>query len=124
MKQIVEELKGLITFKNTTDQNDIVLIAAKEPQMLLFAHVGEIERDSSRKEEWWHVPLTVLSIPLQQMTWTLRTEQMTGKEIFTMGGNERFVQAVDLSENDLTATVEKMETKKKTIKQSGLKRVK
>jgi hypothetical protein len=29
------------------------------------------------------------------MTWTLRTAQMTGQEIFTMGGEERFVQAVD-----------------------------
>ena len=124
MKKLVEELKGLIKFKKTTDQNDIVLIAAKEPQMLFFAHVGVIERDSSRKEEWWHVPLTVLSIPLQKLTWTLRTEQMTGKEIFTMGGNERFVQAVDLSENDLTATIEKTVSKTKKIKKSGLKRVK
>lgn len=124
MKKFVEELKGLIKFKETTGQNDIVLVAAKEPQMLFFAHVGEIERDSSRKEEWWHVPLTVLSIPLQKMTWTLRTEQMTGKEIFTMGGNDRFVQAIDLSENDLTTTIEKTVRSTKTIKKSGLKRVK
>lgn len=124
MQQLVEELKALIQFKDTTDLNDIVLIAAKEPKMLFFAHVGLIERDDSRKEEWWHVPLTVLSIPLQKMTWTLRTEQMTGKEIFTMGGNERFIQAVDLTVDDLPAVVEKTISKTKQLKKSGLKRVK
>jgi len=121
MQQIIDELKGLVTFKDTTEINDIVLIAAKEPQMLFFAHVGGIERDNSRKEEWWHVDLTMLSLPVQKMTWTLRTEQMTGKEIFTMGGNERFVQAVDLSSNKLPASTDGI-TKK--VNKGRLKRVK
>ncbi len=95
MQKIVEELKQLIPFKDTTDIGDTILIVAKEPQMLVYAHVDDIERDTSRKDEWWHVHLTMLAIPLQKMTWTLRTEQMTGKEIFTMGGEERFVKAVD-----------------------------
>ncbi len=30
------------------------------------------------------------------MVWTLRTPQFTGMEVFTMGGEERFVKAVDL----------------------------
>jgi hypothetical protein len=98
MKKIVEELKQLIAFKQTTDVGDIVLIAAKEPRMLFYAYVNKIERDSSRKEEWWHLHLTLLSVPLQKITWTLRTEQMSGQEIFTMGGEERFLQAVDLGD--------------------------
>ena len=98
MKRIVEELKQLISFKKTTDVGDIVLIAAKEPKMLFYGYINKIERDSSRKDEWWHLSLTLLSVPLQKMTWTLRTEQMTGQEIFTMGGEERFLQAVDLGE--------------------------
>jgi hypothetical protein len=98
MNKIVEELKQLITFKKTTEADDIVLIAAKEPKMLFYAYVNKIERDSSRKDEWWHLSLTILSVPLQKITWTLRTEQMSGQEIFTMGGEERFLQAVDLGD--------------------------
>jgi hypothetical protein len=98
MKKIVEELKQLVAFKQTTDVGDVVLIAAKEPKMLFYAYVQKIERDSSRKDEWWHLHLTILSVPLQKITWTLRTEQMSGREIFTMGGEERFLQAVDFGE--------------------------
>jgi hypothetical protein len=98
MKKIVEELKNLISFKETTNAGDIVMIAAKEPKMLFYAYVNKIERDASRKDEWWHVHLTLLSVPLQKITWTLRTEQMNGDEIFTMGGEERFVKAVELGE--------------------------
>lgn len=95
MHKLVEELKGLLTFKDTTDIGDIVLIVAKEPQMLLYALVRDIERDTSRRDEWWQVHLSFLAIPIQQTTWTLRTEQMTGMETFTMGGEERFVKAID-----------------------------
>ncbi len=98
MKKIVEELKQLVAFKNTTNAGDVVLIAAKEPKMLFYAYVNKIEPDSSRKDEWWHLHLTLLSVPLQKITWTLRSEQMSGQEIFTMGGEERFLQAVDLGE--------------------------
>lgn len=97
MQKFVNELKELIEFKDTTEPGDIVLIAAKEPQMLMYAMVTGIERDSSRKDEWWHIHLSVLTLPIQQMTWTLRTPQMTGLEIFTMGGEERFVKAVRFS---------------------------
>lgn len=98
MNKIVEELKQLIAFKQTTEAGDVVLIAAKEPRMLFYAYVNKIERDSSRKDEWWHLHLTLLSVPQQKITWTLRSEQMTGQEIFTMGGEERFLQAVDFGE--------------------------
>lgn len=97
MEQFVNELKKLISFKDSTAAGDIVLIAAKEPQMLVYAKVTAIERDFSRKDEWWHIHLSILSIPLQKMVWTLRTPQMTGMEIFTMGGEERFVKAVEFN---------------------------
>ena len=121
MQKIVEELKQLIPFKDTTDIGDIIVIAAKEPQLLVYAHVNDIERDTSRRDEWWHLHLTMLSIPLQKMTWTLRTEQMTGKEIFTMGGEERFVKAVDFGKQGDTHSSGMSKTKKKI---SPLKRVK
>ncbi len=95
MEKLVKELKNVIKFKDSTAVGDIVLIVAKQPEMLVYAYVTSIERDSSRKDEWWNIGINVLSLPPQHMTWTLRTEQMTGMEIFTMGGEERFIKAVD-----------------------------
>ena len=96
MEKILAELKKIVKFKDSTDIGDLVLIVAKEPQVSAFyALVTDIERDTSRKNEWWHVSLTLLSIPPQEITWTLRTPQFTGMEVFTMGGEERFVKAVD-----------------------------
>jgi len=92
--------------------------------MLAYAHVGNIERDSSRKDEWWHVKMKILSIPLQEVTWTLRTEQLTGQEIFTMGGEERFIKAVDFNSanKNLSSKGSSPNSKKGNI--SPLKRVK
>ncbi len=121
MHAFVNELKKLVPFKDTTEIGDIVLIAAKKPEMLVYARVTDIERDTSRKDEWWHVHLAMLAIPIQNMTWTLRTPQMTGMEVFTMGGEERFVKAVDFEsfkKESLQAGTEK------TAKIKQLKRVK
>lgn len=96
MQKIITELKQIVRFKDSTDIGDLVLIVAKDPQLSVFyALVTDIERDTSRKNEWWHVGLTLLSLPPQEMTWTLRTPQLTGMEVFTMGGEERFIKAVD-----------------------------
>lgn len=116
MQKIVEELKQVVNFKTTTEPGDIVLIAAKEPQMLLYAHVSKVERDSNRKDEWWHVQMDVLSIPLQSISWTLRTEQMTGQEVFTMGGEERFLAAVQFQVPDPTPSTEKSKAKISPLK--------
>jgi len=94
MEQLVGELKKIMAFKPTTIVGDIVIVAAKKPQMLVYAMVGDIERDQTRKAEWWHVTLHLLSMPMQTVVWTLRTAQFTGQEIFTMGGEGRFIQAV------------------------------
>jgi len=96
MEQLVAELKNILPLKATTECGDIVVIAAKQPQMLLYAMVGDIVRDQTRREEWWHVTLHLLSIPIQTVVWTLRSPQFTGQEIFTMGGEGRFIQAVQL----------------------------
>jgi len=96
MEQLVAELKKILPFKETTESGDIVLVAAKQPQMLLYAVVGDIVRDQTRKAEWWHVTLHLLSLPIQTVVWTLRTPQFTGQEIFTMGGEGRFIQAIRL----------------------------
>ncbi len=96
MEKIAEELKKILPLKETTEVGDVVIIAAQEPQMLNYAIVNNIERDDSRKNEWWHVTMNLLTVPIQKVTWTLRTPQFTGQEIFTMGGHGRFIQAVDI----------------------------
>ncbi len=98
MEKLVAELKEIIDFKETTEVGDIVLIVAKEPQILVYALVTGIERDTSRRDEWWHVEMRLLTVPVQPVTWTLRMAQFTGQEIFTMGGEQRFVKAVRFPE--------------------------
>jgi len=95
MDKIVNDLKRLVTFKETIKTGDIVLIAAKKPQMLVYAVVSNIVRDDTKRDEWWHVSMHILSLPPRDVTWTLRREQMTGQEIFAMDGEPRFMKAVD-----------------------------
>lgn len=122
MENLVEELKAVVPLKPTTDINDIVLIVGQKPQMILYAMVNSIERDSQKKDEWWNIGLTFLTVPLQKVVWTLRTVQMTGQEIFTMGGEKRFFQAVEIDKISTLSPKEMVSLeKKKTI---GLKRVK
>ena len=121
MEKFVTELKQIIPFKDSTECGDIVLIAVKEPPTLLYALVTSIERDIGRKDEWWHVGMSMLTVPPQQITWTLRTLQMTGMEVFTMGGEERFVKAVDFGIIKSPSTGTTLKDKGKNI---GLKRVK
>jgi len=97
MEKIVNDLKRLVPFKDTVKRGDIVLIAAKKPQMLVYAVVGDIVRDESKRDEWWHVKMNILSLPPREVTWTLRVEHMTGQEIFSMEGEQRFMKAVDFA---------------------------
>lgn len=97
MENLVEELKKAVAFKKETEIGDIVLIVIDSPRSVLYARVSDFERDDSRRDEWWLVSLQLLTVPPQEVKWTLRREQFTGREIFTMGGDKRFIQAVDLA---------------------------
>ena len=97
MEKLAADLKKIMPFKDTTEPGDIVLIAAREPEMLVYASVGEILRDETRKDEWWHLTLHILTVPPQTVVWTLREPQFTGREIFTMAGEARFVKAVEFA---------------------------
>ncbi|MCW5211807.1 hypothetical protein VU04_02725 [Desulfobulbus sp. TB] len=94
MEKLVQELKKLLPLKETTDVGDIVLVVIEETEMVGYALITGIEPDNTRKDEWWEVQMQLLSVPLQPLVWTLRTEQFTGQENFTMGGKGRFIQAV------------------------------
>ena len=124
MKDLVEELKKYVPFKETTEPGDIVLLVGKEAQLLTYAVVTAIDRDKSRKDEWWHVSMQILSVPLQPVVWTLRVEQFTGQEIFTMGGEERFVKAVAVGDIKPAATTPTADRKRPGVKKGGLRRIK
>jgi hypothetical protein len=96
MEQFVEELKKQVKFKDTTEVGDLVLIVTETPQACLYGLVCGFERDQRKRDEWWRITLQVLTIPPQEVSWILRPEQFTGREIFTMGGDKRFLKAVDL----------------------------
>ncbi len=129
MKKLIKELKNLVPFKEATEVGDIVLVVIEETEMAGYALVTAIERDRSRKDEWWEVHMELLSVPLQPLVWTLRTEQFTGQETFTMGGKGRFVQAVNFkTETALAATGQKTtpssESKESTEEKGGLRLIK
>ncbi len=113
MEKLVDELKNLIKFRDTTNAGDIVLIVADNPQMLSYALVTDITRDTSKRDEWWHVTMQVLAIPPRKTTWTLRTPQMTGMEIFTMSGEKHFFKAVAFEDEFEKPVRKKEKTKKK-----------
>ena len=121
MDKIVSDLKRLVPFKDTLEAGYIVLIAADKPQMLVYGLVSDIIRDDTKREEWWHVSLHILSLPPRRITWTLRTPQMTGLEIFTMDGEDRFMKAVDFGPKSLRTGPGRQ---KKDVKKTGLRRVK
>ena len=123
LEKLVEELKAVTPFKETTDIGDVVLIVSEQPRLILYAIVISIERDQSKREEWWHIGLTFLTVPLQNVIWTLRTEQMTGQEIFTMGGEKRFFQAVSIPAENGHQDQSRHQLKP-SPKKGGLKRIK
>jgi hypothetical protein len=97
MEEMVKELKKIVSFKDNTSEGDIVLIAIENPKSVVYALVTHIERDEQKKEEWWHLTMHILGVPPQKVTWTLREAQFTGKDIFTMGNEGRFMQAIELN---------------------------
>jgi hypothetical protein len=120
LERLVDELKEVVPFKQTTDVGDLVLIASEEPRLMLYAVVTSIERDPSKRDEWWHLGLTFLTVPLQHVIWTLRTAQLTGQEIFTMGGEKRFFKAVSIAFDGGPAK----DGGKPELKKGSLKRIK
>lgn len=92
VEKIVRDLKHIMPFKESTAPGDIVLVVVDH---LLYALVTAIERDLAKRDEWWQVTLQLLTVPPKRVVWTLREPQFTGKEIFTMGGEKRFIKAVD-----------------------------
>ena len=101
IENLVDEIKKVVSFKETTVPGDLVIFVSGEPQAVMYALVRSIEKDESRKDRWWHVDMHLLTLPPQPVILTLREEQFTGREIFTMQGVPHFIQAVTLeSQNE------------------------
>ena len=64
-------------------EKDIVLIHFEDKPMV-FARIEAIHPDV--KPDWYQVKLLMLQVPLQPVTWILRSSYINGTE-FTMGGN-------------------------------------
>ena len=126
MEKLIKELKKLVPFKGTTDVGDIVLVVVEETEMAGYALVTGIERDRTRKDEWWEVHMQLLSVPPQPLVWTLRTAQFTGQETFTMGGKGRFVKAVrfETAMNRAETAVPAAKTEDATENKGGLRLIK
>jgi len=73
-----------------TTINDVVLIYF-EDNPVAFARIEEIIAD--HKQDWYHVTLLMLQLPLQKMTWILRDTYIEG-ETFTMGGKKMRLEKV------------------------------
>jgi len=101
LEKIVADLRKIVKLKETTTVGDVVLIVGRNPQLMVYALVSDIVRDDSKQDEWWYVSLHFLVLPVQKAVWLLRTAQMTGREIFTMDGAERFIQALDFKDEPL-----------------------
>jgi len=112
MEKIVSDLKKIVPFKDTVESGDIVLIAAKKPQMLVYALVSDIVRDDTKHDEWWIVSMHILSLPPKKITWILRTEQMSGQEIFSIDGEERFMKALVFDSKKTPAKDDSQQEKK------------
>jgi len=95
-------------------ENDIVLLYF-EDQPMSFARIERIEAD--HKPDWWHVKLLMLQIPLQPVTWILRSAYIDGAE-FTMNGNRMRLEPVVCPEDPETKALEG-ETREKPPKPGG-----
>ncbi|MBL0700393.1 MAG: hypothetical protein JJV92_05880 [Desulfosarcina sp.] len=98
-------------------ENDIVLIYC-EDQPLTFARIEEILPD--HKKDWYHVKMLILQIPVQTVTWILRSAYIDGAE-FTMNDKSMRLKPVISPEED-QKTGTQVKTKKNKTK-TGSSRV-
>ena len=99
-EEAIKDIKtNHMKFKDDTNVGDIIL-ALSEEGPIGFGKITDIVIDTAKKDEWWFVTFDLLSVPIQSITWILRTSQFTGKEIFTMNGIKMFVAAIDFTKEE------------------------
>jgi hypothetical protein len=125
MEKTVDELKKIIVFKDTTEVGDVILminepVDENSPFGLAYAVVTDFVRDNSKRDEWWHVHLSFLTVPPQPQVLILQAAHFTGQEIFTMGGKKVFIKALNFAAKPGTPTDDKKTPKTR----GGLKVIK
>lgn len=98
MEKLVEELHYQVPLKDTTQAGDLVIMLRENDDgriSMVYARVMGFERDQSKRDEWWHVRFVFLEVPPLPRTIILQTPHFTGREIFTMGGRQVFIKAVN-----------------------------
>ncbi|MDR1677501.1 MAG: hypothetical protein LBS44_03820 [Deltaproteobacteria bacterium] len=109
--QIVEELRLKVPFKATTNLGDVILMVRENEAGLveiMFSRILGLSPEIKHRQEWWHVDMVFLTIPLNYATLIVNADQLTGKEIFTINGRKVFLKAVDTEspiEDSLSETV-------------------
>ena len=89
--KVLRTVRGYMQIKPTTAQGDIVLVGM--PSGVFYGLVESIEPDG--KKNWYQIKLKLLILPPVEITWILRTPQMSG-DLFTINGEPYFVVAVDV----------------------------
>lgn len=98
MEKLIEELEFQIPFKDQTDTNDTVLVLREGDDgriSMVYARILGFDRDTTKRDDWWHVHFLFLEMPPVPRSIILQTAHFTGKEIFTMGGRKVFMKAVN-----------------------------
>jgi len=100
MEAMVEELQYQVPFKETTEAGDMVLMLRENDDgrvSMVYARVMGFDRDTTKRDEWWHVHFVFLEVPPLPRTIILQTPHFTGQEIFTMGGRKVFIKALNFT---------------------------
>jgi len=118
MERLVEELEYQIPFKETTDIGDTVIMLRENDDgrvSMVYAKVLGFDRDTTKRDEWWHVRFVFLEVPPLPRTIILQTAHFTGAEIFTMGGRKVFIKAINFNafEDDEVASEPKPKGRRK-----------
>jgi hypothetical protein len=98
MEKLIEELQFQIPFKDQTDVGDEVLVLREGDDgriSMVYARILGFDRDTGKRDDWWHVHFLFLEMPPVPRSIILQTAHFTGKEIFTMGGRKVFMKAIN-----------------------------
>ncbi|MDR2367167.1 MAG: hypothetical protein LBF58_03515 [Deltaproteobacteria bacterium] len=98
IERVVEELRLKIPFKPETNVGDVILIVRENDAGAVesvYARVMAFTSETKNRQEWWHADMAILSVPLGYVTFIASGDQLTGREIFTVGGRKIFITAVN-----------------------------
>ena len=97
MGKLIEQVRSIMKFHTSPNIGNLVIIVNEPNKTSFYGRIQNFTRDHTKKDEWWEVEFLILTVPPIIITWKLRTPQFSGKETFTMNGEEIFIAPIDLS---------------------------